>query len=130
MRLSFFIRGLIGFIVGGLVALVLAGVTLATIYPMPPDQPNRPNYGPDAMSLLVIVTFFCGGFIGRCGFTTNFVSKLFRPIICAYLVILFLCFFSDASFVEAIKMIGFASVGILASAVISVAAFSWLRSKE
>ena len=103
-RLSNFARGLAGFIVGGLVAAVSAGFALVSIYPIPDDKPGVPNYGPMALTVVVMAAFLSGGFIGRRGFTSEF---SWRPIVIAYACMTFLCLISDASFREGAAMIGF-----------------------
>jgi hypothetical protein len=50
-RLSSFVRGLAGFIVGGLVAAVSASFALVSVYPIPDDKPGVPNYGPMAVDI-------------------------------------------------------------------------------
>ena len=123
--LVFLIRGLVGFIVGGVVAAASAGLTLVTIRPIPLHDPSQPNYGPVALSLIVIVTFFCGALIGVRGLTAKRASALRWPILGAYALMLFLYLISDASFREGAGMIAFASVGVLASVAVSFAALRW-----
>jgi hypothetical protein len=125
-RLLSFIRGLAGFIVGGLVAAVSAGFALVSVYPISDDSPGVPNYGPMALTVVAMAAFLSGGFIGRRGFTSEF---SWRPIVIAYVCMTLLCALSDASFQEGAAMIGFVTVGIVASIVVSLAAFRWLPRK-
>lgn len=125
-RLPSFVRGLAGFIVGGLLAALSAGFALVSVYPIPDDKPGVPNYGPVVLSAVAMAAFLSGGFIGRRGFTSEF---SWRPIIIAYACMTFLCLISDASFQEGAAMIGFVTVGILVSIVVSFAAMRWLPPK-
>jgi len=115
MNQTSLLRDVVGFIVGGLSAAVAAGVSLVSVFPLQPDEPGRPNYGPAALAMLAIVTFICGGFIGRRTFSADFWSDLLLPVIISYLVMGFLCLSAGLDFREASAMIGFASVGIVVS---------------
>jgi len=106
----------VGFIIGGLVAAVVAGVTLVTVFPIPPDESGRPNYGPVALTAVVIASFFSGGFIGRRAFSADFWSDLLPSVATSYGVMLFLCPTASLDFRETAFMIGFASAGIVISA--------------
>jgi hypothetical protein len=125
-RIPSFVRGLAGFIVGGLVAAVSAGFALVSVYPIPDDKPGVPNYGPMALTVVAMAAFLSGGFIGRRGFTSGF---SWRPIVIAYSCMTLLCLTSDASFQEGASLIGFVSVGILVSIVFSFTAMRWLPPK-
>lgn len=96
-------------------AAVVAGVTLATVFPIPPDEPGRPNYGPVALVAVVIASFFCGGFIGRRAFSADFWSDLLPSVATSYGVMLFLCLTGSLDVRETASMLGFASAGIVVS---------------
>ena len=119
------VRDLAGFGFGGFVAAVIAGVSLVMVYPIPPDVPDRPNYGPVALTMTAIIAFFCGGFIGRRAFSADFWSDMLPSVITSYAVMGFLWLISDADFGEAAPMIGFVSIGI----VVSTAALLVLRRR-
>jgi hypothetical protein len=128
-HLASFLRGLVGFLAGGAGAAASAAVTLATICPIPPDVPGQPNYGPMALSLVVIVTFLCGGAIGAFGFTTRRVSSLLWPVAGAYGFMLALWLLSDASWYEAGALIAFASVGLVISVTLSLVVMRWFPQR-
>ena len=109
------LRDVVGFVIGGLVAAVAAGVALVTVFPIPPDEPDRPNYGPVALAAVVIASFFCGGFIGRRAFSADFWSDLLPSVATSYAVMLFLCLTASLDLREAASMIGFATAGIVVS---------------
>ena len=110
-------------------AAVSAGFALVSFYPIPADKPGVPNYGPIALTLVVSASFLSGGFIGRRGFTTEFASTLWRPVVIAYACMLFLYAISDASFKEGAAIVAFVSVGIVASVFVSLAMLRWFPSK-
>ena len=103
---------------GGLSAAVAAGVTLVTIYPISPDQPGRPNYGPVVLTVVVIGSFICGGFVGRRAFSALSWSDMLPSVIASYAVMGFLCLISSLDLSETARMVGFVSVGIVTSAVV------------
>jgi hypothetical protein len=109
------LRDLVGFGLGGIVAAIIAGVSLVMVYPISPDVPGRPNYGPLALTMTSIIAFFCGGFIGRRAFSANFWREMLPPVIASYAVMGFLWFISNADFGEAAPMVGFVSIGVVVS---------------
>lgn len=109
------LRDFFGFGFGGGVAAIIAGVSLVTVYPIPPDLPGRPNYGPEALTMAAIIAFFCGGFIGRRAFSADFWSNVLPSVITSLAVMGFLWLISGADFGEAVPMIGFISIGIIVS---------------
>ena len=72
-----------------------------------------------------MVTFFCGGFIGQRAFSANFWTELLWPIAGVYSVIGFLCLTAGLDLREAAIMIGFASVGIITSTILSLILRRW-----
>ena len=109
------LRDLVGFLAGGALAAVAAALTLLAFFPLPEPKPT--DHTREALAVLVLVTFFCGGFIGRRAFSADFWSDLLLSVITSYCVIGFLCLLSSLDFRESATMIGFASVGIVVSAV-------------
>lgn len=93
----------------------MAALLFITFLPLPPEQLPA-NHTGGALAVLVLVAFFCGGFIGRRAFSADSWSDLRPSFIASYVVIGFLCLISNLDFAEAASMIGFASAGIVASA--------------
>ena len=110
------LRDLVGFIAGGLVAAVASALVFLTFFPLPEPKPT--DHTRQALAVLVLVVFFCGGFIGRRAFSADFWSDLLPSVITSYAIIGFLCLISSLDFRESATMIGFASVGIVTSAVV------------
>ena len=109
------LRDVVGFIIGALIAAVAAAFVFIAVFPLP-REPKPTDHAGEALAVLVLVVFFCGGFIGRRAFSADFWSDLFPSVIGSYIVIGFLCLLSGLDFKEAATMIGFASVGIISSA--------------
>jgi hypothetical protein len=124
-----FFRYLFGFILGAVIAAVTAGIAFHLLVPMPPETSPSRHDTEAAGVLLLLMVFFAGGFIGGRGFTADFVSDVFRPVLCSYAVIGFLCLLASWSFAETAVMIGLASVGIISSAVCSLLLMRWLPPK-
>jgi hypothetical protein len=113
------LRDVVGFIVGGLVAAVASAFVFLCFFPLPPN-PKATDHTREALAVLVLVVFFCGGFIGRRGFSADFWSDLWPSVITSYVIIGFLCLFSGLDLSESAPMIGFASSGIVTSAIVLV----------
>src|SRR5438105_11572491 len=127
---SSFLRDLIGFLVGAVVAAAAAGLVFVLFYPpLPESNPSRHDRA-GALAILVIVMFFSGGFIGRRGFSADFLSDLRWPVVGSYIVVVFLCFLASFSLGEIATMVAFATTGILSSAVVSVILLSRFPVKE
>lgn len=116
-RTSLF-RDLIGFLVGGIVGAVAAGLAYVAVIGMPTQAHNGEDGAP--LAALVVFMIFAGGFIGRRGFSAHFVSEVYPSLIGSYIGATFLCLVAGLSFSELGAMIGFATVGIFASATTSV----------
>ncbi len=117
MNQSSWLRDLVGFLVGGVSAAATSGVIVVSFYPLP-ATPDPHNHTGEALTVLVLILFSCGGFIGRRGFSADFISDILPSVITAFGIVLFLCVLPGWSFDEIAKMMGFASVGILVSAVV------------
>jgi len=128
MNHSSLLRDVLGFLVGGVLAAVASGVVLVLFYPLP-AVPDPHNHTGEALAMLVLVMFFCGGFIGRRGFSADFISDLWPSVITAFGVTLFLCVLAGLSFDELAKMLGFATVGIVTSAAMSLLLQRWFPPK-
>ena len=129
-HLSSFVRGLIGFIVCGAAAAASASSVLVWFFPIPPGESDFPNYGSPTVAIFAVMTFLCGAFIGRRGFTADVPSSLIRPVIGSYIFLIFLVFANHAPLSDAAIFIGFASVGIVASVVIALAVLRWIPYKR
>ena len=106
-----------------------AGIAFYLLVPMPPEtSPSRGDTGA-AGALLVLMMFFAGGFIGGRGFTADFISDVFRPVLCSYAIIGFLFLLPGWPFTVIAIMIGFVSVGIISSAVCSLLLLRWFPQK-
>ena len=112
---SSLLRDVVGFVLGGLAAAVAAALTFLAFFPLPEPKPT--DHTREALAVLVLVVFFCSGFIGRRAFTLDFRSDLLPSILTSYLVIGVFCLISNLDLSEAAPMIGFASVGIITSVV-------------
>jgi hypothetical protein len=110
---SSLLRDVVGFVAGGLAAAVAAALVFLAFFPLPEPKPT--DHAREALAVLVLVV---GGFIGRRAFSADFWSDLWPSVITSYVVIGFLCLISSLDFSEAAPMIGFASAGIVTSAVL------------
>ncbi len=118
---SSLLRDTIGFLVGAVTAAAAAGLVFVMFYPpLPESNPSRHDRAA-ALAILVIVMFFCGGFIGRRGLSAQFLSDLRWPVVGSYIVVAFLCLLASFSLAETAIMLAFATAGILSSAVLSLA---------
>jgi len=108
------IRDIVGFLAGGLVAALLACVVFLIFFPLSPPKPT--DHTREALAMLVLVNFFCGGFIGRRAFSADFLSQLMLSIGASYAVMVLLCILASLDFMEMVRMISLASAGILPSA--------------
>jgi len=114
---SSLVRDVVGFLVGGLVASVASGLTLLGFFPLP-VEPDPRNHTGEALVILALVMFFCGGFIGRRAFSADFWSDLLPSVIGSYVASVLLCVIASLDFRETATMAGFVSVGIVTSAVV------------
>ena len=113
------LRGVIGFVVGGVVASMASALVCLAFFPLPPE-PNPRNHTGEALMVLCIVMFPCGGMIGRQGFSVEFWSDLFPSVGRSFVASLLLCLVARLGLQETASMMGFASVGIVASAAASL----------
>ena len=109
-------RDVVGFLLGGIAGALAAALTFLAFFPLPEPKPT--DHTREALAVLVLVVFFCGGFVGRRAFSADFWSDFLPAVLISFAVVGFLCFLSGLSFSEAGPMIGFASVGIITSAVV------------
>jgi hypothetical protein len=123
------LRGLVGGILGSIVAAVAAGIAFVTFCSMPPDVPGQPNYYPYALFLVVMAAFLCGGVVGLVGFIARSASRVWWPVAGCYAFMLFLCVVKEASFHEGAPLIALASVGILFSVCLSLVTRRWLAKR-
>jgi hypothetical protein len=113
-----FVRDVIGFVVGALIAAAAGGLVFVAFYPpLPESNPSRHDRA-GALAILVIILFFCGGFIGRRAFSAEFLSDLLWPVVGSYVVTGFLCVLASFTLGETAIMFAFATAGILSSAIV------------
>ena len=110
------LRDIAGFLAGGSIAALLSGLVFIVFFPLPTPKPT--DHTREALAMLVLVTFFCGGVIGRRAFRAEFLSQLLLSFGCSYSVMVFLCVLASLDFMEMARMIGLASAGILPSAAV------------
>ena len=122
IRRPSFIRDALGFVAGGILAAVSSGLVFLAFVPLGDIYDGR-NHVPEAFMLTVLVMFFCGGFIGRRGFSAEARSDFVPSIIGTYVAVVGLPLLAGLSLIEALPFVGFASVGV-ASAVIASLIFS------
>jgi drug/metabolite transporter (DMT)-like permease len=108
------LRDVIGFFGGGIVAAVAAALVFQVFFPLP-AEPKPTDHTGEALAILVLVVFFCGGFIGRRAFSADFWSDLLPSTITSYIVMVFLCLTASLDFRETATMLAFASAGIAVS---------------
>lgn len=122
-------RDIAGFLTGGVIASVAAGLVFVTFFPLP-KEPARHDHTGEALMITVLVMFFCGGFIGRRGFSADAFSDLLPSVTGSSITVVVLCFLSGLSLEEYIPLIGFATVGIIASAASSFALAKWFPKAD
>ena len=79
--------------------------------------------------MTVGVMFFCGGFIGRRGFSAEALSDLFPSVVGTYAVAVLFPLIAGLSFGELAPLVGFASAGVVASSVGSLLLMKWFPPK-
>jgi drug/metabolite transporter (DMT)-like permease len=107
-------RDAVGFFAGALLAAIAAGLVFVAFFPLPKEHDPR-NHTGEAFMMTVLVMFFCGGFVGRCGFSAEALSDLLPSVIGTYVVVVLLPLVAGLSFGEIMPFLGFASAGIAAS---------------
>jgi hypothetical protein len=75
--------------------------------------------------LTVLVMFFCGGFIGRRGFSAEAWSDFLPSIVGTYVAVLGLPLLAGLSLGEALPFVGFASAGVVSAVAASVMFLKW-----
>ena len=108
-------RDAVGFLIGGLTGAIASGLAFLIFFPLPPLTPT--DHTRQALAVLTITMFFCGGFIGRRAFSADFWSDLLPSVTTSYVIIVFFCFTSGLDFGEAAPLIGLASIGIVTSVI-------------
>lgn len=117
---SSLLRDALGFVVGAMTAAASAGLAFVMFYPPLPDSNPSRHDRAAALAILTIVMFLCGGFIGRRGFSAQFLSDLRWPVLGSYAVVTFLCILASFALEETAAMLAFATVGIVSSAMLSL----------
>jgi len=109
------LRSVLGFLTGAFLADCAIAAIFFSFYSLPATDDPR-NHTGEAFALLMLVMGVAGGFIGSRGLSADFMSDLLWPVGLVYGIVIFLCMLSSLSFGEAAIMVGFASVGVAASA--------------
>jgi hypothetical protein len=117
-------RDTAGFFLGGILAAVAAGLVFVAFFPLPKENDPR-NHTGEAFTMTVLVMFFCGGFIGRRGFSAEALSDLLPSAIGTFVAVILLSLFAGLDFRELAPLVGFASAGVVASAVGSLLLMRW-----
>ena len=110
-------------------APIAAGFIFVAFFPLPKEHDPR-NHTGEAFMMTVLVMFFCGGFIGRRGFSAEALSDFLPSIIGTYVVVVVLPLFAGLSFSELAPFLGFASAGIIASVLGSLLLLRWFPPKS
>ncbi len=111
IRKRSFIRDAVGFVAGGILAALSAGLIFVAFIPLGDIHEGR-NHVPEAFMLTVLVMFFCGGFIGRRGFSAEAASDFLPSIVGTYVAVLGFPLLAGLSLKEALPLVGFATVGV------------------
>jgi hypothetical protein len=121
-------RDTAGFFLGGILAAVTAGLAFVAFFPLPKEHDPR-NHTGEAFIMTVLVMFFCGGFIGRRGFSAEALSDLLPSVIGTFVTVILLSLVAGLDFGELAPLVGFASAGIVASAGGSLLLMRWFPPK-
>jgi hypothetical protein len=121
-------RDTAGFFLGGILAAVTAGRVFVAFFPLPKEHDPR-NHTGEAFMMTVLVMFFCGEFIGRRGFSAEAFSDLMPSVIGTFVAVILLSLFAGMDFGELAPLVGFASAGVIASAVGSLLLMRWFPPK-
>jgi hypothetical protein len=122
------LRDAVGFVAGGFVAAIAAGLVFRIFWPPPSAPTSQVHYG-EGMTLIVWMAFFCGAFVGRKGFNADFLSDLLPPIIGSYAVIGLMLLCSNLDGREIAGLLGFTTAGMLSSAIVSLLLLRWFPPK-
>jgi hypothetical protein len=113
-------RDMVGFAIGAIAAAAASGLVFVSFIQVPPEDLPR-DYTRTVLGAVVVVSFFAGGFIGRRGFSADTLMDLVPPIFGTYAASTFFCMAAGLSWNETLSPLAFVSVGIFASALLSVA---------
>jgi hypothetical protein len=117
-------RLVIGFVAGGLLAAVAAGLVFSVFFPVPQDH-NR-NHNGEGLELTIGLMFFSGGFIGVRGFNADALSDLAWPVIGSYVVVAIIYAMVGFSLRQiAPPLACFSTAGIVASAIGTLLLRKW-----
>jgi len=121
-------RAAAGFLFGGILAAVAAGLVFVAFFPLPKEHDPR-NHTSEAFGMTALVMFFCGGFIGRRGFSAEALSDLLPSVIGTFVTVVLLSLTAGLDFGELAPLVGFAATGVVASAVGSLLLMRWFPPK-
>jgi hypothetical protein len=121
---SSFARDASGFFAGGILAAIAAGLLFVAFNPLPKEY-NPHNHIREAFIMTVLVMFFCGGFIGRSGFSAEAWSDFVPSVMGTCIVVFVLPLIAGLSIIELAPFLGFASAGVAASLIASLLFLKW-----
>jgi hypothetical protein len=83
------------------------------------------NHAPEAFILTTLLMFFCGGFIGRKGFSANSWSDIAPAIAGTCVAVVGLPLLAGLSLKESLPFVGFASVGVVTTVAAGLLFLRW-----
>jgi hypothetical protein len=128
MKQSSLLRDAVGGTVGGLAAAIAGAAVFLAFVPLP-AEPSPGNHTGEALRMLSLVLFSCGGSIGWSGFSADAWSDLYPSVIGSDVVIGLLCRVASLDLRQTATMPGSASAGLAASAVGSLLLARWFPPK-
>jgi hypothetical protein len=117
-----------GFLVGGVAAATVI-LLLYLVFEPAPSERTPHDHSREALVAFSAALFFAGGFIGRRGINADFYSDLLPPVIGTYLILGFLCVLAGLGIIEIAAAMGIVTVGIVASATVSLLLLRWFPPK-
>jgi len=121
------LQNTIGFLIGGALAAAISGFSFVYVISLMPVPPKHTGY---PMILLVMATFFSGGFISKRGLSAKGLSDLMQPLAAVVTSLVFFDLVTTLSFRLSALFIIFQSVGILLSVVTSLSFSRWFFPKR
>jgi hypothetical protein len=119
------VRDVVGLFLGGIASATVAALVMLAFVSLPKD-PRPYDHTREVLGLLLLVTFLCGGFVGRKAFNVDYWSEVLPTVIGCYVVMIFLGVVSSVDFLVSATLIGFATPGIVSSAVVMRVLCRWL----
>lgn len=101
---------------GGILAALTAGLVFVVFFPLPTAHDPRSHLG-EAFVVTVLLMFLCGGWVGRSAIRARTRGDLLPPIIGTYIAVVAIGLGAGMDFRELGPPLGFATAGLIASAV-------------